>query len=47
MWRFLLFPLILITIAGCYHSETVEREPSRTTVVTPAPAGSSTTIVRP
>lgn len=46
--RYLLLPVMLLGLAGCIHSETVRTTPApaATTVVTPAPATSSTTVVR-
>ena len=45
MRRLLLLPFVLIGLAGCIHTET-DRAPSSTTIVTPAPAP-TTTYVRP
>lgn len=45
MRRLLLLPFVLLGLAGCIHT-TTERPPSSTTVVTPAPAP-STTYIRP
>jgi hypothetical protein len=45
--RYLLLPMMLLGLAGCIHSETTRAPaPTATTVVTPAPTTSSTTVVR-